>query len=65
MYKQVNEGFEVAMRLLENQLNEVKQKTQYYKDEQKMLTYRQNYELNALTTVLGKLSYLMYIFRGQ
>lgn len=58
MYKQVNEGFEVAMRLLENQLNEIKQKTQYYKDEQKMLAYRQNYELNALASVLGRLSYL-------
>jgi len=47
----MNRGFKVAVGLLESQLKELRLKTMYYRDEQKLISHRQDYEVQALREI--------------
>jgi len=51
----MNKGFRVAVGLLENQLKEVQKKKMYLEDQSRMIQQQQNYEIQALQEIAGKI----------
>ena len=49
----MNKGFTVAVGLLESQLQELRRKTLFYRDENRMIANRQEYEVQALSEIAG------------
>ena len=55
-------GFTVAVGLLESQLQELKKKTLFYRDENKMIAERQEYEAQALQEIFGIYNLLIPLY---